>query len=153
MVRWIGAGVDFSAACWSRIAAPCAKFQMPGWNFDLALGTRRLTRLVGQHAARDLLIDTKRFSAEHALQIGLVREIVPQDSWEDVIQQSLQCARSLPIYALGQLFNLTNVDTRSEDTSAIVRTAGRPGFKNRILAYRESIFAQRKTTRSLQAKN
>jgi len=59
----IGAGADLFAACWQRIAAPNAKFRFPGWQFELALGTRRLTRLVGTDNARDLLIDTKTILA------------------------------------------------------------------------------------------
>jgi enoyl-CoA hydratase len=37
----LGAGADVFAACTYRIAAPDARFRMPGWQFGIALGTRR----------------------------------------------------------------------------------------------------------------
>ena len=38
---------------------------------------------------------------------------------------------------------LTTSDTRSEDLAAIVATAGRPGLKDRIVAYRDKLAAEK----------
>ncbi len=136
-----GAGADLFAACWQRIAAPDAKFRMPGWNFELALGTRRLTNLIGQDAARDLLIDTKVLPAEGALSCGLASEIAEPDAWPAMIDALLERASALPPDALSALFQVTGTDTRDADLAEVVRTAGRPGLKERVAAYRNRVLA------------
>ena len=135
----VGAGADLFAACWRRVAAPGARLRMPGWNFELALGTRRLTHLIGTDAARDLLIDTKGLAAEEALECGLATDVADPAEWPALVESLLARASALPPAALQDMLKLTARDTRSEDLAAIVATAGRPGLKDRILAYRESV--------------
>ena len=135
----IGAGADLFAACWQRIAAPNAKFRFPGWQFELALGTRRLTRLVGTDNARDLLIDTKTIMADEALQIRLATQVAESALWDDIIEVVEQRSSSLPLNALYSMMALTAVDTRVEDMAAVVATAGVPGLKQRILDYKERL--------------
>lgn len=142
----IGAGADLFAACWQRVAAPNARFRMPGWQFELALGTRRLTRLVGQDAARDMLIDSKTIDAKQALDIGLATDISVSEEWKSVIDISLQRTLALPKNALRQMLKLTATDTRSEDMASIANTAGIPGLKQRILDYREKVSLSSKVT-------
>lgn len=139
----VGAGADLFAACWRRVAAPGAKFRMPGWNFELALGTRRLTRLVGQDAARDLLIDTKVLPAEEALACGLASDLAAPEDWPALVESLLQRAGALPPQALADMLALTTTDSREADMAAIVATAGRPGLKERILAYRAQVAARK----------
>lgn len=140
----VGAGADLFAACWRRIAAPGAKFRMPGWNFELALGTRRLTHLIGKDAARDLLIDTKVIAAEDALKCGLASDVANAAEWPTLVEASLTRASALSPMALQDMLKLTTRDTRSEDLAAIVATAGRPGLKGRIVAYRESVIEKKR---------
>jgi len=135
--QMVGAGADLFAACWRRVAAPDARLRMPGWNFELALGTRRLLHLIGQDAARDLLIDTKVLSAEASLACGLATEIAPQEEWSALVDEFRQRCSALSPLALTQMLDLTSNDSRAEDIAAIVTTAGRPGLKDRIMAYRE----------------
>ena len=137
----VGAGADLFAACWQRVAAPDAKFRMPGWNFELALGTRRLTNLIGQDAARDLLIDTKVLPAEGALSCGLATELADPGAWPAMIDGLLERASTLPPNALSALFEVTIKDTRDADLAAVVKTAGRPGLKERVAAYRDKVIA------------
>ena len=139
----VGAGADLFAACWRRVAAPDAKLKMPGWNFELALGTRRLTHLIGQDAARDLLIDTKVLSAAESLDCGLASDLASQQEWPALIDEMKQRTNSLSTRALEQMLDLTSRDTRNDDIASIVKTAGRPGLKNRIIAYREQVAATR----------
>lgn len=140
----VGAGADLFAACWRRVAAPGAKFRMPGWNFELALGTRRLTQLVGRDAARDLLIDTKVLPAEAARACGLASDLEDPDDWPRLVEASLERASALPPAALRDLLALTTADTRNDDIAAIVATAGRPGLKDRVRAYRDRAIARKK---------
>lgn len=140
----IGAGADLVASCWKRVAAPSTKFKMPGWNFELALGTRRLARLIGSDHARDMLIDTRSVEAPEALAIGLISDIAPKEEWAEQVTSFQGRSTALPDYSSRAMFSLTLPDTRAQDIAAIVATAGRPGLKARIQAYGAVVAAARK---------
>ena len=131
----VGAGADIFTACWQRIASPDARFRMPGWQFGLALGTRRLTRLIGSDAARDMLIDSKTVDCESALSSGLVSRMEPESNWDKVVREIAERSRSLPNSALTGMLDLTTVDSRDADLAALVYSASKPGLKQRILKY------------------
>jgi len=133
----VGAGADMFAACWRRVAACDARFRMPGWNFGLALGTRRLTRLIGMDNAREMLIDTRPVSATEAERFGLATDIADQQMWPDLVKDLAKRARSLPGFASSAMLDLTRQDTDDPDLAAVVRSAGRPGLKQRIVEYRD----------------
>ena len=135
----VGAGADLLAACWQRITSANAKIKMPGWNFELALGTRRLKNLIGADAARDLLIDTKTLHADEALKCGLINQIEEKERWSEIIDVISDRTGALPLNALHQMFSITTTDTRSDDLATIVRTAGHPGLKARVLNYRNRV--------------
>ncbi len=135
----VGAGADLFAACWQRIASADTKIKMPGWNFELALGTRRLKNLIGADAARDLLIDTKTLYADDAQKCGLINQIEETERWPEIVDGISDRTKALPLNALNQMFSITATDTRSEDLASIVKTAGYPGLKARVLDYRSRL--------------
>lgn len=143
----MGAGADLFAACMYRVAAPEAKFRMPGWNFELALGTRRLSALVGTDIARDMLIDTRTVKVTEALNIGLVTECHAEDEWPKVLDTLIDRSQSLSSWATSQMLDLTATDTRAADIAGIVATAGRPGLKKRIQAYRDQARSARQKSK------
>lgn len=143
----VGAGADLFVACWQRVASSDSQFRMPGWNFELALGTRRLTGLLGQYNAVDMLIDTRKVSASEARSMGLVTQVEEPDSWGELIKRHGERAAALPAYSSTRMLELSRVDTRDADIAAIVHTAGRPGLQKRVLAYRDQVLAARKPTR------
>lgn len=132
----VGAGADLFVACWHRVAAPCAKLKMPGWNFELALGTGRLAALIGQDAARDMLIDTRSISAEKAREIGLASDLIEKEGWEDLVTTLGARARTLPTEATTNMLALTGSKNAELDLAALVRSAARPGLKARVEKYR-----------------
>ena len=132
----VGAGADLFVACWHRVAAPCAELKMPGWNFELALGTGRLAALIGQDAARDMLIDTRSISAEQAREIGLASDLIEKEGWEDLVTTLAARARALPTEATTNMLALTGSKNAELDLAALVRSAARPGLKARIDKYR-----------------
>lgn len=132
----VGAGADLFVACWHRVAAPCAKLKMPGWNFELALGTGRLAALIGQDAARDMLIDTRSISAEQAREIGLASDLIGKEGWEDLVTTLGARARTLPTEATTNMLALTGSKSAELDLAALVRSAARPGLKARVEKYR-----------------
>lgn len=139
----VGAGADLFAACWRRVLAPGSTLKMPGWNFELALGTGRLAALIGQDAARDLLIDTKSISAENALEIGLATDIAGKESWSVLASELATRARTLSPLATSGVMELTRSDTTEHDLAALVRSAARPGLKERIEKYRSQVMRTR----------
>ena len=132
----VGAGADLFVACWHRVAAPCAKLKMPGWNFELALGSGRLAALIGQDAARDMLIDTRSISAEKAREIGLASDLIGKEGWEDLVTTLGARARTLPTEATTNMLALTGSKNAELDLAALVRSAARPGLKARVEKYR-----------------
>ena len=54
-----------------------------------------------------------------------------------------QRTSALSTGALEQMLDLTSRDTRNDDIAAIVKSAGRPGLKDRIIAYRDQLAASR----------
>lgn len=134
--RVIGAGADLFAASTHRVAAPGTTFRMPGWNFDIALGTRRLARLIGPDAARDVLANSRTIETDEALSLGLATDIIEPDDWPALEAELVGRASALSPSATRQLLDLTQTDTRAEDLAALVESAARPGLRDRILSFR-----------------
>lgn len=143
----VGAGADLFAACNGRIADPSARFKMPGWNFGLALGTRRLKSLIGADAARNMLIDTRSVDAPEAFELGLCSQILGQGDWEaETHKMSSRCSK-LPQKSREHMLSLTATDTRDADIAAVVHSAGRPGLKQRIMSFQKQTELERKARR------
>ncbi len=76
----VGMGAEFTSQCDVRIATPRARF---AWNFvhrglipDTGAGTWLLPRIIGPQKALDLLYSGEFLSADDALELGYVKQIV-----------------------------------------------------------------------------
>ncbi len=77
----LGGGTEVALACHIRIASENAKMGQPEVKLGLIPGfggTQRLARLVGKGQAMELILSGKMISAQHALRIGLVNQVVAQ---------------------------------------------------------------------------
>jgi enoyl-CoA hydratase len=75
----LGGGCELAMACHIRIASARARFGQPEVKLGILPGfggTQRLPRLVGRGIATQLLLSGAQLSAEEALRIGLVNEVV-----------------------------------------------------------------------------
>jgi enoyl-CoA hydratase len=75
----LGGGCETAMACTIRIAVDHAKFGQPEVKLGLIPGgggTQRLPRLVGKGRALQLILSGAMISAQEALRIGLVNEVV-----------------------------------------------------------------------------
>ncbi len=135
----IGAGADLFVACTYRLAAPEAKLRFPGWNFELALGTRRLERLIGKDAALDILLDGRTVPAQEAKAIGLATQIADQAEWPKSIERLAARTTQMSTFSTQHMRSITVVDTRAQDIASVVATAGRPGLRGRILDYQRAV--------------
>src|SRR5215472_465081 len=85
----IGGGVGTALACDLRIAAEGARFGIPaaklglGYGYD---GIRRLIEVVGPACAREIFYTARQFSAEEALRMGLVNQVVPADQLDSYVR-------------------------------------------------------------------
>lgn len=138
-----GAAADLFAACHTRIAAPGAKFRMPGPKFGVVLGTRRLASLVGADAARRLVFRDGPFDHDAALACGFVQELLSQDAWPDAIARAAEMAATLDAEVTDHLTRRIAIDTRDADLAALVRSISHGSIKGRLHAYLASMRAKR----------
>ncbi|NNM46247.1 enoyl-CoA hydratase/isomerase family protein [Knoellia koreensis] len=78
----LGGGLELALACDFRVAAKNAKVGQPEILLGVipgAGGTQRLSRLIGPAKAKDLVFSGRFVSADEALAIGLVDEVVEAD--------------------------------------------------------------------------
>lgn len=79
----LGGALELSLSCDFRLAGRSATYGLPEAAMGLlpgSGGTSRLTRLVGPHWARWLIIAGRQFDATQALAVGLVHELFEDDA-------------------------------------------------------------------------
>jgi naphthoate synthase len=83
----IGGGHVLHVICDLTIASENAVFGQTGpkvGSFDAGFGSSYLARIVGQKKAREIWFLCNQYTAEEALEMGLVNKVVPADKLEDV---------------------------------------------------------------------
>ncbi|MGE3977061.1 MAG: enoyl-CoA hydratase-related protein [Nitrospira sp.] len=76
----VGGGLELALACHIRVAAAGAMLGLPEIKLGLIPGfggTQRLPRIVGPSKAAEMILTGKSASAEEALRIGLLSQVVP----------------------------------------------------------------------------
>lgn len=84
----IGGGVGTALACDLRIAAEGSKFGIPAARLGLGYaydGIKKLVDLVGPAHAREIFFTARQFTAEEALRMGLVNQVVPEAELETYV--------------------------------------------------------------------
>ena len=79
----LGGGNELAMACDIRIASSRSKLGQPEVNLGLIpgfTGTQRLSKLVGDSDTKKIIFTTDMLSAEEALRIGLVNEVVAPEA-------------------------------------------------------------------------
>jgi enoyl-CoA hydratase/carnithine racemase len=82
----VGGSLEMSLSCDFRLASTRASYAFPEAKFGLLPATNgisRLTRVVGTHWARYLVMANLPATAEQALNMGLVHLIFPEESFEE----------------------------------------------------------------------
>ena len=77
----MGLGLELALSCDIRLASVQARFgltQVAQGVIPMDGGTQRLPRIVGKGKALELIFSAETISAEEALEIGLVSQVVPQ---------------------------------------------------------------------------
>jgi enoyl-CoA hydratase len=82
----VGGGLELSMSCDFRLAAKSARYAFPEGKFGVlpaSNGVSRLTRFVGTHWARYLIMANLPVDADRALLMGLVHEVFPDETFHD----------------------------------------------------------------------
>lgn len=142
-IAWVtgaafGAGADIACSCAIRIGTPAARFRFPGFQFGIALGTRRLAALAGAERARRILLHNEELDAQAALQCGLLTELSEQADPQSRVEALMQSTRKLDAASLRSLLMLTDAGAAERDLTELVRSVARPGLHARIAAYRQA---------------
>jgi enoyl-CoA hydratase len=97
----LGGGMEFALACDLRFASDNAKLGQPEINLGIIPGgggTQRLTRLVGEGKAMELILTGDFVDAAQAKEIGLVNDVYPAAQLRDrVYAQAARLAEKSPI--------------------------------------------------------
>jgi enoyl-CoA hydratase len=143
-----GSGCEILTACDLRLAADHARFCFAqvrnalctGWG-----GTGRLVNLLGQARALDLLLTSRIFSAEEALQMGLVQQVVDDEvGLETAVTQLAQSLIKLPQHALAANKRLVYAasqlpisETNQLETELFVDLWSQPDHLEALAAFRQ----------------
>ncbi len=89
----IGGGHVFQVACDLSIASEQAQFGQVGpkvGSFDPGYGTGDLVRLVGMKRAKEIWYLCRRYTAQQALQMGLINAVVPAEKLDEEVDRWCQ---------------------------------------------------------------
>jgi enoyl-CoA hydratase len=84
----IGGGMATAISCDLRIAAEGSKFGVPAAKLGLGYaydGIKKLIDLVGPAYAREIFYTARQFTAEEALRMGVVNQVVPDGELESYV--------------------------------------------------------------------
>ena len=82
----VGGGLEMSLSCDFRLAAKSAGYAFPEGKFGTlpaSNGVSRLSRIIGTHWTRYLIMANLPANADRALMMGLVHDVFPDDSFEE----------------------------------------------------------------------
>jgi len=89
----LGVGLELALACDFRLAAEGTQLGFPEVTIGMipgSGGTQRLARLIGLGRAKDLVMRGRRVTAEEALALGLVTEVVPADELDPAVDRLVE---------------------------------------------------------------
>jgi len=91
----LGGGLELAMSCHLRVSGDRARFGQPEVNLGIIPGwggTQRLPRLIGKGKATEWILTGEMYTAQDALRLGLVSQLVPQDQ---VLKAAKDLARKI----------------------------------------------------------
>ncbi len=115
----LGGGCELAIACHIRVATQNAKFGQPEVSLGLIPGyggTQRLTKLVGQGRALELMLTGDLINADEAYRMGLVNHVVADyKELEDKVASIMNKIISKAPLALGLVISCVNAANSEEN--------------------------------------
>ncbi|MCD8350616.1 MAG: enoyl-CoA hydratase-related protein [Planctomycetaceae bacterium] len=97
----LGGGLELALACDIRLASENASFAMPEAKLGIIPGyggIQRMSRIIGQGRAREMVFTARRFDAREALKWGLVNAVYPlADLMPEALRLAATIAANAPI--------------------------------------------------------
>ncbi|MCQ2214905.1 MAG: 1,4-dihydroxy-2-naphthoyl-CoA synthase [Bacteroidales bacterium] len=126
----IGGGHVLHVVCDLSIASDNARFGQTGprvGSFDAGFGASYLARVVGQKKAREIWFLCRQYTAQEALEMGLVNKVVPQDqleaeviSWaEEMMQLSPLALRMIKVGLNAELDGQAGIQELAGDATML----------------------------------
>lgn len=118
----LGGGAELTLACDLRICSETAKFGFPEINLGIipgAGGTQRFQRLVGQTAAKEILLFGEMISAQRAYEIGLVNKVVPLEELLSIATEWANKLAEKPAMAMRMVKLAINTGSKVDLDSAL----------------------------------
>lgn len=122
----LGGGLELALACDFIFASENAKFGLPEVSLGLIPGfggTVRLARAVGIRKARELTYSGEMISAEQALNLGLVNQVVPQAELMAAVTKKIELILSRSPLAVAEAKKSINQGFDLETESALENEA------------------------------
>ena len=91
----LGGGLELAMSCDLRIASDRSKLGQPEINIGIipgAGGTQRLTRLIGEGRAMEMILTGRMITAEEALSYGIINFVYDPD---DLMDEAMQIANTI----------------------------------------------------------
>ena len=141
-----GAGLSIALACDILVASKDAKFGTAFIGIGLApgCGTQFFTKVVGYQKACEYILTSKIFSAQQALELGIVNIVVEPDKLDETVEEFTSKFRTLPPIAVGKAKMLINkslensmIDHLELESITASESAGSLDFKEGVIAFIE----------------
>jgi len=141
-----GAGLSLALACDIIIADDKAKFGTAFIGIGLApgCGTQFFTKLVGYQKACEYILTSKIFTAEEALNLGIVNKIAKTEELDKKVEEFCLKFRKLPPIAVGKAKMLINKSMENEmidhlnlESKTASLSAGSKDFEEGVKAFVE----------------
>jgi enoyl-CoA hydratase/carnithine racemase len=123
----IGGGLATALSCDIRIAAEGSRFGIPAAKLGLGYaydGIKKLINLVGPAFAQEIFYTARQFTAEEALQMGLINRLVPGDELETYVKSycdTIAANAPLTIRAAKQIVREALKDESQRDMALCAR--------------------------------
>jgi len=141
-----GAGLSIALACDIIIASKDTKFGTAFIGIGLApgCGTQFFTKLVGYQRACEYILTSKIFTAQKALELGIVNTVVEPEKLDETVEEFVSKFRTLPPIAVGKAKMLINkslensmIDHLELESITASKSAGTLDFKEGVTAFIE----------------
>lgn len=141
-----GAGLSIALACDIIIASKDAKFGTAFIGIGLApgCGTQFFTKLVGYQRACEYILTSKIFTAQKALELGIVNTVVEPEKLDETVEEFASKFKTLPPIAVGKAKMLINkslensmIDHLELESITASKSAGSLDFKEGVTAFIE----------------
>src|SRR5512136_3068901 len=136
-----GAGLSIALACDVIIASKEAKFGTAFIGIGLApgCGTQFFTKLVGYQRACEYILTSKIFTAQKALELGIVNMIIEPEKLDEAVEEFTSKFRTLAPIAVGKAKMLINkslensmIDHLELESITASKSAGSLDFKEGV---------------------